>query len=280
MKSYLTCEGGLGNQLFTWNAAHYLREHFNSDVTILLPKYSNRRIELFELYEFCKHGIKIQETDVVYALLRIVDRLVHRMSYAKKLLESVGLISYENPSDIIVQVSKRFVVHRGYFQNTEMVDDQAESVLGEIAQLTNATLLFLKTKIDIPNDFEAFHIRRGDFKPNSSDIGVLSDEYYRRLKSDLPLIVSTESVSDLTDYFGAIYISTESTNTNWESFSLLSHAKRLIVANSTFSWWAGKVSKYRDSDNVVKQPNNYQKSSMAANSLLDRDFIQEEAEYL
>jgi hypothetical protein len=280
VKSYLTCEGGLGNQLFTWNAAHYLRAHCDSVVTILLPKESNRRIELLELSELCEHGIRIREADAFYTILRISDRLVRRLPKAKQFLEAIGLISYESPNDKIGQINKTLIVHRGYFQNIEMVDDQMESVLGEITRLTNATFLNFKKKIDIPGEFEAFHIRRGDFKPNSSDIGVLSDRYYKRLQSELPLIISTEAASDLTDRFGAIYVSTDSTDTNWESFSLLSHATRLISANSTFSWWAGKVAKYRNQESVVVQPSSYQKNIIDANNLLEKEFIQVEADYL
>lgn len=280
MRSYLVGEGGLGNQLFTWNAAHCLHAQNNCKVTIFMPKDTSRRNELLELFDFCSHPIKLRQSKNLFRLLRGMDRVVARLPSSKKIFELLGVAFYQSPSAKIRMSRNRSILHRGYFQSIEMVEDQSAVVLSEIAHLADVTFKEIIQKVELPKDYEAFHIRRGDFAENLDSIGVLSDNFYRKLRSKRDLVISTETIGDLTDDFGAMYVSTAASNTNWESFSILAHAQRLIIANSTFSWWAGKISKYKNPDNVVIQPRIYLKQEGTMNPLRVKDFIQESPDFI
>lgn len=279
MRTYLASVGGLGNQLFTWNAAHYLIG-LGKKVTIFTPKESTRELALLELREYCDHGIKLRESNLVFRILQMVDLSIWKFPKSKVLYSKLGLISYGKSGEHIRANDKKTLAHWGYFQNVEMVESQKLIVLPEILNLCQEKIKSIRNRFKIPEEYEAFHIRRGDLKENQQTIGVLSDDYYRNLKRDSALVITTEEASDLTNNFEACFISSNENSSNWESFAILCHSFRLISANSTFSWWAGMVARYRDPESEVIQPDRYYKNSEDQDFLKVMDFTQVRATYL
>jgi hypothetical protein len=272
MRKYLVCVGGLGNQLFIWNAAHQtITRGFK--VTVLINKRADRRCELNEFKEVCSHDIKVKDTVILFKIFNVLDAFIWKFPRFKDLYSSIGVVAYSHPNDPIYLESRRYFMHRGYFQSLEMVLEQKEVVLNEIMKVVNNNLMSFKSRNPLSDIYEAFHIRRGDLKQNLESIGVLSDDFYKDLRTTLPLVITTEKRSDLTNDFGAATIASEENSSNWESFALLCFANRLVTANSTFSWWAGMVAKFRDPETIVIQPSKYYKNTSEQDFLKVNEFL-------
>jgi len=279
MRKYIQNVGGLGNQLFIWNAAHKLALTSKGQIRIISPKKSDRSNELEVLTPFCEHNIQVLETDFIFRLLRLGDRLLSRFERFKYVYNLLGIFIYSSPTESLSE-DPDIVLHRGYFQNNEMLSQSSKVVLDEIEKIVQQKFKKVQQKIEFPNCYEAFHIRRGDFLENKESIGILTDDFYHKLRSKLPLLVSTETESDLNSNFGAFYTSTAGKDDNWEAFSMLANANRLVTANSTFSWWAGRISKYMNADSVVVQPDSYFKTGGPKGYLKCDIFAESKAEYL
>lgn len=279
MRRYLVCVGGLGNQLFIWNAAHTLVNN-GFKITILVPKDSDRRNELSELIDICSHGIVLKESILIFRILQVFEYVLWKFPGSEHLHSKFGLLIYGHPNDPISIESKKVAIYKGYFQNLEMVESNKAVVLSELLRFSEDRIKSVRNRIQLPSKYDAFHIRRGDLKQNLESIGVLSDQYYMNQQENDALVITTEKMTDLTRDFNAVFISTEENSSNWESFAILCHASKLVTANSTFSWWAGMVAKYRDSNCVVTQPDRYYKKSAEPNFLRVNEFLQVKAIFL
>lgn len=118
----------------------------------------------------------------------------------------------------------------------------------------------LRIANEIDNHSVAIHIRKGDYvdKYNYNIYGRVCDEdYYKNA------INKMESVLDSPVYYvfsndidwarkiiahrKAVYIDWNKGENSWADMSLMSMFKNIIIANSTFSWWAawlGRSDKY------------------------------------
>lgn len=279
MKAYLVCEGGLGNQLFQWNAAHYLKTKTKAKVVIIMPRQSTRRNELQELLPYCEHKIELIENESIFKILRGIDRIVGKLPMLGVIIRTLGLIQYNSPFSELRPLNRLISIHRGYFQNSGMVEELKHIVMREISNLTQDTISAINSTFYIPKIYQAFHIRRGDLLDNLDSIGVLTNEYYADLRIDIPLVISTERLEELTETFDALYISTSDNNTNWEAFSILCNAERLIMANSTFSWWSGKVNQYLNPTHTIIAPSTFYKSEPTGERLATDFFEHSKAEF-
>ena len=103
--------------------------------------------------------------------------------------------------------------------------------------------------------FMAVHVRRGDFKNFSNNVGLLSNDYYAeaiqeidlRSGGNFPIIV----FSDEPEIANKVLEAHELRVNKWitqpvgsspiESLLLMSEAHAIVIANSTYSWWAAKL---------------------------------------
>ena len=104
------------------------------------------------------------------------------------------------------------------------------------------------------------HIRRGDYVSNSDYYGLLSEEYYERILSGLPREVTSRGIWVFCDqpeqvYGWNLWEKYEVTFVNEvespkadpaEFLKLMSQAKYLILANSSFSYFAGMLNQNRE----------------------------------
>ena len=114
----------------------------------------------------------------------------------------------------------------------------------------------------------AAHLRRGDFlDPETRRYhGILPDNYYARAIRLFPaatkLVLVCEhmdidkSIATLSREFPDVEIvKYEESQDLRKAFSLLASSNNLIIANSSFSWWAGKLS--QNSNGRVVAPRTY-----------------------
>ena len=147
---------------------------------------------------------------------------------------------------------------RGYFQTYKYFDDCLGRLgSNKLISLRNPSAAFLTyTKYFEQLKFCAIHIRRGDYILHEESIGLMGPEYYKRaIKKALEeRIVDRFAVfSDDPEVALAMLKNVLPPETIWpkdfeslspaENLMLMSYADTLIIANSTFSLFAGLLAR-------------------------------------
>jgi len=244
--------GGLGNQLF------------QIYTTIAYASQTNKKFFFLNVKELKSC---------------LTDRYTYWDSFLKRLkpfLTDFELINKDNlliirekeftydPLPLPLSISeKKTKILQGYFQSYKYFDDYLQTI--------NRLLKIDDIKVDLTNKYRklinddlpvSMHFRLGDYKKKPEHYLILSIDYY---KVALNYILLTNSVTkvlyfceeqDLEDVKTTISIlETEFSNIkflradpeleDWEQLILMSLCRNNIIANSTFSWWAGYLNIYR-----------------------------------
>lgn len=264
MKVYLT--GGLGNQLFQLSAA---LSSYGGEIRLVQdmgrPRKNsdgNPEIESFELPPRVIFATSPKRGEFISQKLIGINL---RSNIATKKYESLLLRPYRWAANIFLSLmSRELVVVRvgkgvgfsriesfpksgfliGYFQSYRYLSENAE-LLPLIQK--NPTSLFKQLADEYISCDLAIHLRVGDYK-NEPLIGILGKEYYANalkaldLKNNPTVVVFTDSPEEVPNYL-PIEILTDvkivPTNlSSAETLVLMSMFEKLIIGNSTFSWWA------------------------------------------
>ena len=256
--------GGLGNQLFQLSMLHYLlSEASEAKGTIWIdenPRH-DRPFLLRELVKNCSHVKKISHP---YAGLRgWITRLVNqlpRMSVIEKyrIVEKREEVEYSCIYDSkLLLVKYRFWI--GYFQHYKLVE-KSWPVFGP--ELTDF-LEKVSIEISLPEIFTLIHIRGGDFYELKGSNGVLAKDYYQRALSLIEgslrgaVIVLTDDVQNAVEIcsdLGPSRILGPESIGEWESLKIMSMATSVITANSTFSWWGGRLALEKGAKVIIPTP--------------------------
>jgi len=252
--------GGLGNQLFIWNLAHYLEEKFDTRIVIYFPETkSDRKCEIQVLGSICKHRIRIIEGDSFNNYMNLIERIKTKYSSLSKLVDKIfGIHQTELPSESFESNGKKPRIVRGYFQSPDLVSRNYHLYSSELYELTRNLIQTSDLNKRINSKAIIFHIRRGDFLKNAEKVGLLTLEYFKeQIEQDMNTVIFTdadESDSEFATFFdGAIVLGEENADT-WTSFAFMSFAKKLVASNSTFSWWAGFLAEARGAEVVAPSP--------------------------
>jgi hypothetical protein len=267
----VSLKGGLGNQLFQYYAglyvskrssqplyldltgiqfgrtAHELAIHsFNLDAKIITSKhrFAIRSISFYvrNLY-ISKSRVKVQKKDS-YQFNKITNTYTSRINGFDPNLESLcGSLRVE-----------------GYFQTWRYYSQLKE--MGELSQcpleLIDPSNFFLEKLLEIKaSKTLAIHVRRGDYVAVKDSFGLLSMDYYvealsalRRkgfswerawLFTDDPVRVKSEFEEFIKEEKIEV-IHFEPDSNPAEQMMLMSSASICVIANSTFSWWAARLS--------------------------------------
>jgi len=117
-------------------------------------------------------------------------------------------------------------------------------------------MLALPSVPDLPQNIVVVHARRGDYLTIPEFHRPLDDDYYRRavalMKERVRELHSTDPLfilfSDDPEYWATTSVFKDEQHSIWadkdeiHTFSFMIGAKNFIIANSTFSWWAAKLS--------------------------------------
>jgi hypothetical protein len=240
----IICQGGLGNQLFIWAAAHFLAEKYEEliQITYLARDSASINIELAPLLPLCKHQISVKNDPRLSYFINFVDILSYRLPVSRACLRRMfGITDYVNPHENIEIGKYKPRIIRGYFNNNELV----ESVLPLIEEELKAYICKLNNGEEVKK-FGAIHIRRGDYLLAPEIHGILSFSYYMlAMNPKLKYIIFTEDSKDCENLIRSspqiLTIIDGKTHTAWKTLALMTTAKEIITANSTLSWWAGRL---------------------------------------
>ena len=238
--------GGLGNQLFAFNFAHLLREQTNRTIIITFCRDKNARgdrlNELSGLIRYCRHDIQIDESKIFSFLFKILDKLQYgnrfsrRVSYLLAKVLGVKDLGVDSEFCLLKNIQKARI-YRGYYMHFSLINNLKLNWTQELKEF----LLTLQFSFPFENGlYTALHYRRGDLL--DAKIGILSNDYYGNIPlkfSDVVITSDSEILGEINNQFEYAYFASPSSYTPWQSFKILAFTKQLVIANSTFSWWAG-----------------------------------------
>jgi len=237
--------GGMGNQIFQFAFSAFLKQELNLMSEFLNLKVVRRIYHTnFDLIPFIddKRFLSSTSSNFVKYFSYAVDpwhslrmHSVWGQRFDFRFDHTVGpdsLPKFNNRSHIV-----------GYFQNYEFVSKVGSIVLQILSKIVKKPT----NPIFEDSNYEAIHIRGGDFlRPsNRNTIGSLGHDYYNSLlpkKSSCPRIVITDDIHHAQTLLKEINIDMyfDSSNHDFrESLFILGNARRIYIANSTYSWLGG-----------------------------------------
>ena len=254
--------GGLGNQLFGYFAGAFYAQKFNKLLVVDLTQVSlgltNHGSELTS-FKLSKSYELIRSKPRSFARLikRIIDKLSIKFKSIKyfryKLLgvyqsKEVGFDSFLEKKSEISRI-------QGYYQTWKYVDNLQELGADISLEIINPSNWFLGLQNEI-NKVKpiAIHVRRGDYKNPNSPVGLLSRSYYQdaigvvnNKYGNKNFWIFSDDIEDSQKLLDGLipkssnWVSPPDGSDPAESLVLMSLSKVIIIANSSFSWWAAKT---------------------------------------
>lgn len=253
--------GGLGNQMFIYAFSVALRETFKQE--ILVDTHYYKSFKFHQGLEISKvFGVELKEAKV-WDILRMawyfpnywID--YHFLKYLprKKTMQGElpgGVMNeavFQDPSD---------KYYDGYWQNCEFFNQFKDVIMRE---LTFKPKLTGKNKEIIGKILEdstvGIHVRRGDYLNNWRYKGLCGIDYYTKAISFIQEKIThpkyflfSDDIEYLEQNIVPLLKDAEYTIVNWNrgadsyiDMQLMSCCNHLIIANSSFSWWAAYLNK-------------------------------------
>lgn len=261
--------GRLGNQLFQWSSALDIKGQFNSVQLVFDDYHQNNPSPL--LYEVTDGIFNIKKNNIVGRLLQIEDKWPCEIPGLNKII-----YTSQNPHAQVTNIPNKSKVLRGYFQNWRNVSRNEEYIFKTLDRVVTNRVNFsikLQEIRDQLGKFHAVHVRHGDFQDSS--FGVLSPDYYANNRGHHlhPVVIFTDSYNLDEKYLKAIrpdFIYSPVELNAEDSLALMSMSQSLVMANSTFSWWAAFVVSQKGNEVLI--PNHWQKNEKSHGALLHPKF--------
>jgi hypothetical protein len=255
--------GGLGNQLFGYFAAR----HFESTLGID-SSYETSKIR----GTLNAHGVQIDSLNLPgvfvdhsqslgkfpFALAEAVYAIAARSPFFSRIVPrrfrsyTSKVIGYD--SEFTPKPESLFV--RGYFQSwrysQHLTPDQIQKIdIRNPSEWYTETLAKVREVKPI-----VIHVRRGDYMNSAEEWGLLGPDYYRPALASLVSMVGSRPVWIFSDDIaaaklmladvapsGSEFVEPPAHTNPAESLLLMTHATGIVIANSTFSWWAARLGK-------------------------------------
>jgi Glycosyl transferase family 11 len=280
--------GGLGNQLFQTSAALSLRssESIYLDQSLGEPRLNSDQlaeIASFQLPDYFNFDSKQKKHKICQRTYRVILRMGLRNKKEKfNVFEKFGILVAEiilsrhfgTKCKIVcnrgvgysrISKTKKTVLLIGYFQTFKYSEDQ--NVLVEMSKFRSkheSPSFASVKKLAQKSKPIMIHIRLSDYK-NEPTIGVLSKHYFEAahaalitkhhrecwLFSDEP----EEAVGLLpAAIHGNLKVISPKDFSTIETFELMRFGSGLVISNSTFSWWAARLSQIQGRTVIYPSP--------------------------
>ena len=251
--------GGLGNQLFIYFAAKFLAEKCDKNLVVNvgdLSKYGKQHTGDITILRL--PGTFLHAKKKLIHFQRLINRINLKLIRSFKLYRHVQKkyfgryyavdIGYERA----IEELRNPLFLSGYFQTWRFFEADKEKNL-EFFTIANPSKWFSSEMEYVQRSRPiGIHIRRGDFTSLKDEFGLLSADYYGRALAEClnsiqekniwvfsdEIEVARELMSGLSNQ-NFRYIVSPKESHPMESLILMSECSSLIIANSTFSYWAG-----------------------------------------
>jgi hypothetical protein len=251
--------GGLGNQLFGYFAGKSLsavnKSNLVLDGTLIDQKRTKFCLASFDIGQ----SIDFSRRDVFHKrILYQGQRSIHRrLPHFSSIIRNIsGIITdagYDKNLEFISTNSQTSLTYCGYFQDPRYFLNLSpnESKL----RLANPSQWFLSKLEEIQtHETVAIHLRFGDFLENVESIGILGFSFFAsaldalQIDSHVRIWVFSDDLQRARDILRKVeskrfsYIRSPDDGDPAESLMLISKARAIVTANSTFSVWSALLS--------------------------------------
>ncbi len=279
-KVELVLFGGMGNQLFQYFAglylAHVTQGYLRIDSTFSQWGRSGHTDWISETTlsgnispDSPKHSLRYMKALLKRRTRDFLARLIKEKELQVKVLRQ-----YHSPApgyDSRIEKLNPPVTVVGYFQTWKYYQKLKDLGLIPEISMKNPSDWYLEMSKNMRDQGEVLgiHVRRGDYVDNCQ-IGTLSASYYREgikelklrgstwdaiwIFSDDILVAQRELKELFTENDKVVFIDPPRESHSFESLLLLSNSSSVIIANSTFSWWAATLG---NSDKTIICPSKW-----------------------
>jgi len=252
--------GGLGNQMFQI-----------ANVLAYSWKYSLK--PLFKKYKKIKDRTSFRPTywNSVFQNIPTIKHLPLNLAIFKE--KSILYHKIPSPNNILNTSEQNGIYFYGYFGSPKYFDEFREQIISYLFYINKNQKNYLKKKY--PKIFSnhitiAIHIRREDYTHQSLDgffTKLWETDYYDKAIKFIQDKIKSKNVnfyifSDDLEWC-RVYVKLKLSQLKFSfphekdylDMYLMSLCKHIIIANSTFSWWAGYLNNY--SQKLVISPKNW-----------------------
>ena len=238
----LRLAGGLGNQLFQYAAFKQLCK-INSN---------------YSKYIFTKH-LKNYKAKREFMLQEIIDNdeiidfklpFYYEFILKFRINKLVGFFKwYVNKNNFDEKLKNNLLVVDDYFQNVSLIKNGMLMVLNKLQKISyeNTRVNSLYSEINSKHEnLICLHFRAGDYLLDENEFFIQTYDYYKQCIKELDLLNPTLIVFGdtylLNEFqFNKLIISNEFKLNDWEEFLLMSKFNRIIISNSTYSFWSSII---------------------------------------
>jgi hypothetical protein len=291
----VSLRGGIGNQLFQYFAGLEIAIKRNQDLqlddSLILDRKSKHSsihflnvMAAFKSYETHKYVKRINRyTDAIQSRSAFMNRLLVNAS-RRNVIKEVGF-----SADIYKYKSNEKLL--GYFQTWRHFDYvQKNCQIALIPPHDYGGDIFAGVEPSSAHANIALHVRRGDYVALRNTFGILDKNYYQdALRSfeydrdvDQVCVFTDATSGELKELFNLDEMNIRIIDSTCglsdvEQLILMSKFKRIIIANSSYSWWAACLS---GSETLVAAPKKWYKSMPSPIDLIPKNWIQIENDWL
>ena len=272
--------GGLGNQMFIYAFSVALREIFRQEILVDTHYYKSRNfhngLEIERIF-----GIHLTEAKLSDKLkmswyfpnywidYHLLGKLPARKNTVRELPgQKVNLELLDDSSD-------KF--YDGYWQSYQYFDSCRDVILKEFTfpkiSMEDKLNFELNERLNNEENSVGIHIRRGDYLKNWKYRGLCGIDYYQKaiayilehIKSPKFFLFSDdidwvkENISPLLKGYDVTFVNWNHSINSYKDMQLMAMCKNLIIANSSFSWWAAYLNQ---NDPIVVAPEKWINSFM------------------
>lgn len=258
----LSLQGGLGNQLFEWAYAQALTEGGRE---VLFDHVRCRGARPLAVGPLIPPGRRLNRASGLALLLAVRLGLLSDTSRPRLVRQRVSGFDRSVPERL---GGTSYLL--GYFQSPHYFQGSSDSVRTAATALLRSMLsesgLALLKRLESDERSVAIHVRRGDYlsDPGAAERhGVLGRDYYDRALAQLEAVAPRNRVwfGDDPEWVrqnlardGDLVCPADAATADGGEIALMAACASRVIANSSFSWWAGWLGRPSTAANPVIAP--------------------------
>jgi hypothetical protein len=252
---FIRLNGRFGNQLFIWSTAIFLTEATKKNVWIVVKAKSEAHPFIQELMERKNSEIKLTDNWVIFKTFVVIEKLFIKIPLSRKILRSLPIFLEESSEGIDQEklFKSKFII--GFFQRAWIAERNSKRICREIMNLLNS---YKVNVMGVNPSLTAIHVRRGDYLNAPEHWGILSRSFYQQIvTNEEPANCFTDMMkNEATEEFHEDHwhVHVQDDLSDLETFHYLVAARKLVIANSSFSWWAGFLAAAQGAKVYVPEP--------------------------
>lgn len=278
--------GGLGNQMFCYAFALALKNKYNEEVLLDISHFNHYNLHNgFQINDIFKNDlIKIASKKEISKLTSYIPH--YKLSRILRKLLPIKSKEYIESRDYIYDGEAMNVAGDCYYEGYWQSPHYFKNIESDVKRIfTFPTTEGDNKKLEniiLDTNSISIHIRRGDYLNAKSFKGICELDYYREAialmnsKVDNPyyFIFSNDinwCVENLTEILNTDRVKFVSHNVGKESYwdmYLMSCCKNMVIANSSFSWWAAYLN--RSVSPIIVAPKRWVNRNYNTQILIDK----------